>query len=373
MPASKALQGENPASRVRLANGYRIDPSASVAYAEAVTTGRAPPAVVIAGLPTTVGIGPIVESLAITITAGGALGTATWQIAVNGAAVFGGTTAPVIDLGPGGSSPLGIGQLYLFFAAGTYDTSNTYTYTYGTSSGVPDGIVAIGKPPIELLFGPVSTFTLTDSVLASVRNVSLATSPIIVFPAAPWDGMEIAVRDATQTAFSFPIILTGNTGQAVENPYQSGSFSASAGHWPLFVPGQCVTYRWSTVAAAWLKIADTADSLWPTMDAVNANVTVTGRALVHASSTVSSPLITLNTPVSQGLSCAVMDVGGVAGTTAIHVTAQSNLWAVENPTALGIPSAVSGGTNLSLSTNFVRVKWVADIVRKIWFVESYLP
>jgi hypothetical protein len=127
--------------------------------------------------------------------------------------IYTAATAAVIDLSPAGVS-VGIGQLYLYFAAGTYDTSNTYTFGALTANAAPDSFVAIGMAPIEI---SVSSFTLTDSVFASVRNVVLVSSPVITLPANPWDGMEIAVRDATLSTFAFPIILTGNAQSAAKS------------------------------------------------------------------------------------------------------------------------------------------------------------
>ena len=368
MPASPAIRAENPGSRLYIANAWRIGGNAQTSYLNGVGTGKAPPIIVATG--STAGLA---SPLTITVLTPGPLGTAV--LVVDGLGSF--TTAPSdATFGRSLSGVTGFGQapavvlqgncsVTLFLQAGTYDTSNVWTFNFGNT--ITPLMMAVGMAPIDIV---QLTQTLTDSVLARVHTTGNGSSAQMTTPTNPWDGMRIGIMDADGNAFAANggITVLSNGSQKIQHPYNLSTIGASL---QIVIPYQTVEWAWDASLGFWRVVSDNMAGELPSIaPATSGTVVVNTKAWLKCSP---SGAMTVKLPGSQagitpteGMRVRISDVSG--GATAHHITVESTqaAWQIE---ALPYTGGGTGGT-ASVDTNYEDVTFVADTVAKVWKISA---
>jgi hypothetical protein len=365
MPASPRLRGLAPGALVSIANAWRIGGSANIAYLDGKATGKAPPAVLLTGAP-----GNLASPLTLSVSTPGPLGTAVLQLA--GVATFT-TAASDATVGrslsavatAGGASPPGGGlggsnSLVLFLPAGQYDTSNAWSWNLGAGS-VP-GPTAVGLAPQDIVANGV---VIADSVLARVHtglSPGAGGAVTVTMPSNPWDGMLVAVEDADYYSFINSILVSANSGQTIQNPYNVPSTSPTTP--TIRIPGQCVTWAWDALVGTWRVIADSHSGVLPSVPC-GSGVTVTlfGRAWVKCSSTGAACTVNLPVAATEGLAVRVTDVTGTAGTHNITVKSSAANVGINNAPSTGLYAGggpVAGSTGVVMGASNEALDFVFD-------------
>jgi Flp pilus assembly protein TadG len=293
-----------------------------------------------------------VNTITVTITTPGALGTSIFAVSVNGG-------TPVPQGNTAASFNSAVGGLVFYFTPGSYNTTQSWTWNFGVEGAFSaDAFVAdvdvVDMPPTS---GP---YTLAGSMIA--RAYQAAT---LIMPANPWDGMQVGIHVLySAVTFTNQVTIQANTGQTIENPYQLQSYSTSGGSFPLFVQNQLVIYRWNANIGSWTKSYDNAEDVWPSIEIVNnTTVNLPGRALVRCSSGTASPTVNLPTATCNGIAVGVKDIEFLAATHNINVNAIGSGWQIEYPKATLASTA-------ALAVNGIYAEWVSDTETKVWWLKG---
>jgi hypothetical protein len=261
----------------------------------------------------------------LTITGGGPLGTATFDMLFNGSSAATGTTSASVATGDG----VGV---TISFPAGEYDTSNTWTWNAGT---IPVGSASVGpfatglagQSVFAIGLGPVdfaSAQSTSDSVLVRAHSAALGAFTVTL-PSTPWDGMRVAVMDADGSSFGKPISVAASGGKTIQNPWNLNTFgSGGSAFATIAIPYQCVTWCYDASGAVqgWRIEHDTHLETLPSITKSGAgSLVLAGKAWVKASTTSSAIAITTPANPTEGMRIRVSDAEGNAAVHNITVTA----------------------------------------------------
>ena len=358
-----------------IANAWRIGGNATVSYLEGAATGKAPPGILLVGSP-----GLLPSPIVISVSTPGPLGTAVLIVQSSPLttaatdATVGRALSTVATAGGASALPIGSGNsLVLFLSAGQYDISNVWTFNFGRTS--LQGATAVGLPQQDIV---AAAPAITDSVLARVHTEP--GSFTVTLPANPWDGMQVAVKDADQAAATNAIIVAPSGSNVAENPYNLGSIVPSS---PVIrIPGQMVTWAYDAYLGLWRVVGDSCAGELPSVALpTGSTLLLTGKAFVKCSPTGGACTLDLPVLPNDGLRVRVKDVAGTAATHNITVRSTAASVGIDSLPVSGLyagggPSGGSAG--VIMNSNYECVDFVFDALGNgtytggIWWITQLL-